>query len=224
MVREMGENPNTRRYWEHRFSTGDWESKGGRSQTESFAKGQIPHLKIPRDFAGAILDFGCGLGDAMPVYRENYPKARLIGVDISESAIDMCRRKYGAIASFIQGESASVPEVDIVIASNVFEHLTDDRGIAKSLLDKCKTLYVIVPYREWPLFSEHVNTYDKNYFSSIGKYECEIFPCAGFSQFGLRGLWYQIYLKNIFRLLLGRPVVRRNMQIIYHFDASKLHE
>ena len=222
MAEKMIDNPNTRNYWEQRFSTGDWESKGGRGQTESFARGQIPYLKIGANFDGTLLDFGCGFGDAMPVYKEQYPKAKLIGMDISHSAIEMCRTKYGSIASFIHGDYASVPEVDIVIASNVFEHLTDDRQIAKSLLSKCKSLYVIVPYKECPLFPEHVNTYDENYFSGLGKYDCRVFPCAGWSQYGLRGLWYQVHFRNLFRLLLQKPLCRRNKQNLFHFDASNL--
>jgi SAM-dependent methyltransferase len=216
----MTDNPNTRNYWEQRFSTGDWESKGGRRQTESFATGQIPYLKIAADFDGTLLDFGCGLGDAMPVYKGKYPKARLIGMDISQSAIEMCRRKYGSIASFMHGDCASVPEVDIVIASNVFEHLSNDRQAAKSLLLKCKSLYVIVPYKEWPLFPEHVNTYDESYFSELGNYTYRVFPCSGWSQYGLRGLWYQVYFRNLFRLLVRRPLSRRNKQILFHFKAS----
>ncbi|MDX8412753.1 MAG: hypothetical protein R8J85_01570 [Mariprofundales bacterium] len=77
----MDENINTKAYWDDRFSSGDWEEKRGRWQTESFAKGQIEHLKISSDFKGTILDFGCGLGDAMPIYRQSFPLAKLIGMD-----------------------------------------------------------------------------------------------------------------------------------------------
>ena len=216
----MRENINTRTYWERRFSSGDWEAKQGRWQTENFARGQIPHLQIGGDFEGTLLDFGCGLGDAMPVYRQHFPKTKLVGVDISQSAIDICQEKYGSIASFIRGDDGRVPEVDVIIASNVLEHLTDDRKVAKCLLSKCKSLYVVVPYKEWPLFSEHVNTYDERYFLDIGGYDYRVFPCVGWTPFGMRDLWYQIYFKNISRFLLGKPLRHRNMQIIFHFAGS----
>jgi len=153
---DMIDNINTSEYWDNRFSTGDWEEKQGRWQTESFARGQMRYIKSGIDFKGTILDFGCGLGDAMPVYKEYFPNANIVGIDHSQIAIDMSRKKYGSIASFIKGDHNNVPYVDIIIASNVFEHLTDDRKIAKLLLSKCKALYIIVPYKEWPLWSEHI--------------------------------------------------------------------
>jgi SAM-dependent methyltransferase len=217
---EMRENINTRSYWEQRFSSGDWEVKQGRWQTENFARGQIPHLQIADNFEGTLLDFGCGLGDAMPIYKENFPKAKLVGIDISQSAIDICREKYGSIASFMQGDYDSVPNVDIIIASNVFEHLADDRKVAKRFLSKCKSLYIVVPYKEWPLCSEHVNTYDEHYFLELGKYDYKVFPCAGWTHYGIKGLWYHIYFKNIFRFLLRKPLGHRNMQIIFRLSDS----
>lgn len=207
----MKENINTRTYWEHRFSSGDWEEKQGRSQTVSFAKRQVPYLQLGADFEGTLLDFGCGLGDAMSIYKSKFPKAKLVGIDISQSAIDSCRDKYGSIASFMQGDYESVPDVDIIICSNVLEHLTDDRKVMKYLLQKCKSLYVCVPYKEAPLQPEHINTYDEDYFSDLGKYDYKVFPLVG-----LIDQWYQIYFKNIFRFLLGRPLRRVDRQIIFH--------
>ena len=65
------ENINTKEYWEKRFSTGDWEKSKGKTQTEDFAKSQVKYLNISKNFSGTILDFGCGLGDAFPVYKKN---------------------------------------------------------------------------------------------------------------------------------------------------------
>jgi len=69
------QNINTQNYWERRFSTGDWELKDGRSQTTHFAKSQVNLLKIAAAFEGMILDFECGLCDAIPVYHICFPKA-----------------------------------------------------------------------------------------------------------------------------------------------------
>ena len=75
-------NINTKSYWDKRFVSGDWEQKQGRSQTRNFAISQIPKLSIDREFSGILLDFGCGLGDALPIYKKFYPKAKLMGIDI----------------------------------------------------------------------------------------------------------------------------------------------
>ena len=71
-------NINTKQYWDNRF-THNWEKWNGRLQTRYFAEDQAPYLELPPNFDGIILDFGCGLGDAMPIYRKNFPKAKLIG-------------------------------------------------------------------------------------------------------------------------------------------------
>lgn len=215
----MNENINTKEYWEGRFSSNDWEECRGRWQTEMFARTQLKLLNIPSGFEGTILDFGCGLGDAIPVYRENFPNAKLIGLDISKSAIEKCRERYGEFAKFVQGDYSSVPEVDIIIASNVFEHLSNDLEVAKALLTKCKTLHIVVPYRESPLCVEHVNSYDEGYFLSIGETESRVYPCAGWTPYGLRGLYWNIYIKNLYNYLCRRPLKRRNMQIIFTLDG-----
>lgn len=210
-------NINSKEYWDTRFSTGDWEKHGGRSQTTSFALGQMPMLKIQSDFSGTILDFGCGLGDAIPVYHKYFPHAKLIGLDISESGIDICKKKYGNIADFIQGDYLSTPVADVIIASNVFEHLTNDIQIAKELLLRCSELYIIVPYKENIVPNgEHINSYDENHFNEIGHCACCIFSCKGWSQYGL-DLFYHVYFKNIFRLMLAKQIIRRNKQILFHF-------
>jgi len=217
----MTNNINTKDYWDDRFSSRDWEDKSGRLQTENFAKGQLKYFNIPENFTGTILDFGCGLGDAMPIYKQRFPKAKLIGLDISQSAIEKCNMKYGHIASFMQGDYSNVPQVDIIISSNVFEHLSHDREIAQALISKCKRLYIIVPYREMPLCLEHVNSYDEHYFSSIGKkYEYQIFSCKGWTQEGIKGLGYGVYFKNIFRFLMRKKLHRRQMQIMFSFEGE----
>lgn len=213
----MSKDINTRDYWERRFSSNDWEDKKGRWQTESFAKEQIEHLSVTSDFEGTLVDFGCGLGDAMPVYRKKFSRAKLIGVDISHSAIKKCREKYGEVASFVHGDHYSVPEADVIIASNVFEHLPDNCNVARCLLYKCKALYIIVPYREWPLCSEHIHTYDEHYFSSLGKYDYKVFRCVGWTPYGIRELLYNVYFKNIFRLLLGKRLRYQRRQIMFSF-------
>ena len=213
----MPENINTKEYWENRFSSNDWVRNRGRWQTESFARAQVEHFEIPSGFEGEILDFGCGLGDAMPVYRRHFPNAKLIGIDISHNAIDKCNEEFGGIASFLPGVYRDVPNTDVIIASSVFEHLSNDREIARHLLSKCESLYITVPYKEHPLYIEHINAYDETYFQGVGSYDFRIFPCLGWTQYGVRGLWYNVYLKNIFRYCLGRPVVRRNMQIMFRF-------
>ena len=163
-------NINTPAYWDARFSTGDWENKEGRKQTVAFAKEQVGRLGLPKSFKGTILDFGCGLGDAMEIYKKTFPNAELIGIDHSKEGIAKCIQKYSNIAKFIHGSIDAVPVVDVIVSSNVFEHLTNDQETAKMLAARCSKLFIIVPYRDFldslgP--NEHINTYDENSFPSL---------------------------------------------------------
>ena len=218
----MINNINTKSYWDNRFKTGDWESKFGRYQTRKFALSQIKHLEISKDFTGTILDFGCGLGDAFPIYKRFFPKAKLIGLDISEEAVILCNEHYGQLVKFICGTNEDVPMVDIIIASNVFEHLSNDIQIAKDLLLKCSQLYIIVPYNEInhndPMH-EHVNFYNEYYFNDLitNHIKFKIFISKGWGKSGL-DLYYNVYLKNIARLLLRRKIAIRPKQIMFKFS------
>lgn len=211
-------NINTKSYWDNRFKSGDWENKSGRKQTQDFATSQIVNFNIPANFSGSILDFGCALGDAIPIYKKHFPFAQLYGIDISEDAIKKCREQYGELATFIQGTHEDVPPVDIIIASNVFEHLSNDIDVARVLFDKCKELYIIVPYNEdlKNCFSEHVNSYQIDYFKPvIDKYNTKVFSSRGWSQFGWN-LYVNVWFKNLFRPIFGKKYVRRSFQIMYH--------
>jgi hypothetical protein len=159
----------------------------------------------------------------MPVYRRAFPKARLVGVDISSTGIERCREMYGQIAEFIAGDHTAVPHVDIIIASNVCEHLTHDEEIAAHLLARCDRLFVIVPYRETiAAGSEHVNHYDENSFPKLCCRRHTVFAAPGWSEYGQR-LWYQIWLKNIGRKMLRRPTVQRSMQVLFEFTRESEH-
>jgi SAM-dependent methyltransferase len=213
-------NCNTKDYWDQRFASGDWETKRGRKQTRLFAKSLVKYVKLPRAFDGTILDFGCGLGDAMPVYQSAFNNAKLIGVDISQSAIDLCIKEYGHIAQFIEGDHTSVPPVDVIIASNIFEHLPNDLEIASYFLQKCQDLYIIVPYKEIISGGEHLNSYDETYFRSLGEHEWYILS-RGWPQYGLKHLFYHIYLKNLLRPFFGKKIVRRGKQIMFHLKGRQ---
>jgi SAM-dependent methyltransferase len=215
-------NVNTEEYWDRRFDSGDWESKKGRSQTENFAIGQMRHIRLDPGFRGSILDFGCGLGDAIPIYKRHFPQATFVGIDISESAMRKCSERYGSIASFRRGSADDVPESDVIIASNVLEHLEDDVSVAQTLLSKCKELYIIVPYKEKPpLCSEHVNVYDEQSFADLSPVDFKVFLCRGWSVFGF-DLWFRVYFKNIFRFLFGQPLLHRGEQIMFRFVNDAL--
>ncbi len=168
-----------------------------------------------------MLDFGCGEGDAFPIYRRRYPRAKLLGVDFSSAAVDRCHGKYGHLAEFLCGDHLTVPPVDVIVASNVLEHVDDDLAVARTLLAKCSLLFVVVPYREQRLIEEHLRSYDLRSFEELRPTRVEVFASKGWSQFGLRPLWWEIRTKNILRPWFGRTQVVRRLQALYQFQGSK---
>jgi SAM-dependent methyltransferase len=210
-------NVNTKEYWDRRFASGDWQVRRGPVQTMQFARAQIPLLGLPGTFDGTFLDFGCGTGDAFPLYKNAFPKATLIGVDHSPRAIDACRARFGSIASFLVGDHTVVPRVSVVLSSNVLEHLSCDVEVAGHLLSCCRQLFIVVPYGEVIApGGEHVNSYDEHSFAVLRPIRHKVFVTRGWSQFGY-ALWYRVYLKNLVRLLVRRSVRPRRKQILFHF-------
>jgi SAM-dependent methyltransferase len=212
----VSSNVNSLAFWNDRFASGLWESVGGRSQTTHFAFAQTARIPLEKAFSGRILDFGCGLADAIPVYRERWPKAELFGADFSDAAIAAARRRYGHDATFVVADHRSCPEADVIIASNVLEHLDDDIEVVGSLLAKCHDLFVTVPYDEQHRIDEHVRSYDRQSFSRFDVRSVQVFPCRGWSQYGWRARWWQIHAKNIMRPFFKKTTLKRRRQVLFH--------
>jgi len=219
MEKKMSNNINTDNYWNSRFGSGDWERNGGFSQTAKFAESQIKHINIESDFDGVIIDFGCGAGDSFPVYKKFFPKSNLIGVDFSEEAIKLCKNRYGNIAEFHTSNADGVPKSDVIICSNVLEHVDNDKEVLKKLSTKCKRLFIIVPYLEKPLSSEHIRTYDEFYYDEFSPISKKIFLSDGWSYFGF-DLIFNVYLKNVARFIINRPLLYQRKQILFEFAGT----
>ena len=104
-------NINSKEYWEKRFRTGNW-GKAGSLQTMQYASYNIMHIDLNKNFSGTLLDFGCALGDSIPVYRNFLPNAKLLGIDISSSAIEQCKKRKGNIATILSSDYRNTPKSD----------------------------------------------------------------------------------------------------------------
>lgn len=211
---------NSQDYWNVRFGSGDWSARAGFAQTEAFARCQVERFGIGSDFCGTLCDFGCGAGDSFPVYRAAFPRARLVGVDFSHEAIGLCTSRFGGLATFLCGDAQLVPPCDVIVCSNVLEHIEDDVGTAAELLRRCRKLFLVVPYRERPLDTEHLREYGKTSFSSLAPIRTEVFDSPGWSQYGWN-LYVRLYALNPVRVLLGRPWQRRRMQVLFEFKGHR---
>ncbi|MDH4071321.1 MAG: class I SAM-dependent methyltransferase, partial [Ignavibacteria bacterium] len=220
------DNPNTVDYSEDLFASGEWERRGGRKQTETFARFFHRHIRVPYTGEFSVLDVGCALGDAVKIWKRRYPAARLTGYDISPTAIDRATRDYGSIATFRQGSFEEIRgSYDVVFCSNVLEHFEQHVAIASHLLSHCRTLYVMTPYAEMeggrPLTPRpggiHVATFLEDSFDALkenlaAKIETRVIRCPKAWGPSIPGeiLWHLRYFLG----LINPPSPLRR-QIIY---------
>ena len=140
---------NSKANWDDRFShNGRWEKNNGRSQTRIFAEGFNRVINMPFDHF-SLLDVGCALGDAIPVFKNKYPHAILSGCDFSATGIERCVKDYGGIASFFASSIENINgKWDAIYCSNVLEHFHNPVQLAQQLLGNCRILYLMLPYKE----------------------------------------------------------------------------
>ena len=77
---------------------------------------------------GAVLDFGCGTGNAVPHLLGTLGAARVVGVDPSPKSIDVARKRHGAANVTFDSPAARPPagEFDVAYVNGVFHHIPVD--------------------------------------------------------------------------------------------------
>lgn len=132
------EKVNSGAYWDKRFMV-NWEESGGRLQTALFATGFVLLNENLQPFS--ILDYGCGCGDSLPVFKMKYPEAELFFYDISQIAMKRANRYYHRIAT--EWNSTGDRRFDLVYCSNVVEHVEDFSAFCDKLCALSKKYIVI---------------------------------------------------------------------------------
>lgn len=163
-------NMNDKNYWQHRFET-DWEEAHGPEQ--SFLHYQILIERLPKwlkkeikKYNYSLCDMGCGMGEGSQLLHENFPESNVIGVDFARAAIEKANSNYkNHKVSFICDDIFDIDKnFDVIITSHTLEHFKDPFFIAKKLSKKCKYLIIAVPFRENPLYEEHLFYFDYDSF------------------------------------------------------------
>lgn len=85
-----------------------------------------------------VLDFGCGIGLAIPHLLDAFPGCRVVGADVSPESIKIARRRCPderVNVTLVSEVEAGV--FDLVYASGVFHHIAvDERAHATSMMWK----------------------------------------------------------------------------------------
>jgi len=108
----------------------------------------------------SILEVGCGEGELIKKLANIFPSARLLGLDVSRDVIDEAKRRHVGLdfkVMSIYQLTEQFEKFDLVVASEVLEHLEDPQGSASTpfrfllLLQHngvCSTICKIFPNRQ----------------------------------------------------------------------------
>lgn len=211
---------------------GAWEQNDGRNQTRLFATFFCKTINLDYEKEFSLLDAGCALGDAVRVFAERYPNAKITAVDVSPVAVERAKEKYGHLANFLV---CNIDEIsnnyDVIYISNVLEHYLKYQDKARYLTKKCNRLCIMVPYDErekqggkpitpdpshtrhqYPFYEDSFNFLVKEGFAR--RIETYIISCPGTWGWDRRQRITH-GIDNFFRKITGRPIVLEPLQIIY---------
>jgi SAM-dependent methyltransferase len=125
-------------FWERHYAVGGSSGPGSRGSLAD-AKAEVVNRIIESRNVESVVEFGCGDGYQLGLLRP----PRYIGVDVSASAIEMCRKIFRADESkrFIvqdRDKRAGRDEVlkaEMALSMDVIYHLVDQDGFERYMTD-----------------------------------------------------------------------------------------
>jgi SAM-dependent methyltransferase len=116
-------------YWERNYACGGTSGPGSYG---ALAEGKAAFLNafVDERGVGSVIEFGCGDGHQLSLAR--YP--RYVGVDVSRTAIGLCRRQFahdGTKSFFLYDDACFVDRAglftaELALSLDVIYHLTED--------------------------------------------------------------------------------------------------
>jgi 2-polyprenyl-3-methyl-5-hydroxy-6-metoxy-1,4-benzoquinol methylase len=101
----------------------------------------------------SLLDVGCGNGELLRMIDAHYPGKQLTGLDLSEAVVKQNQTHLPAMAFGVGNVETDVINLkklkqkdgfDVVVCTEVLEHLTDPATALKHLADACKKGGVVI--------------------------------------------------------------------------------
>lgn len=114
-----------------------------------------------------VLDVGCGRGAFLEMLASQYPLIEFKGVDISSAAVDLAKREYPGGQFWVMDISKNFvdQQFDLIICSEVLEHIQDDLSALNNIAHMAKKYLVIsTPQGRMRKFEEQVG-HVRNYSS-----------------------------------------------------------
>jgi SAM-dependent methyltransferase len=93
----------------------------------------------------SVLDVGCGQGSLLEELRLEFPQIKPNGIDISKAAVELARKRVpdGRFWALDIARIALEEKFDLVICSEVLEHIPDDKAVLKNLI-KMVNKYLVI--------------------------------------------------------------------------------
>jgi O-antigen biosynthesis protein len=167
---------NTPAWWELYFQN-LWDDRGGPLQSTLFMQALLAALDPPERYwlgleGRTLVDWGCATGEGSAALAAQCPKATVWGLDGSATALGKAAERHspgphGNLAFVGQWAQLPAPlqRVDAVFCSNCLEHFDNPVDILAGHLTHVSGLYVaLVPYKEAPLESYHLVSFDEASF------------------------------------------------------------
>ncbi len=112
-------------YWDNRYAGGGSSGAGSAGRLAEF-KAKVLNEFVEGHDVRTVLELGCGDGAQLELAR--YPS--YVGIDVSQTAIDLCRRRFAGDRSkrFFHAEEREAYEgtYDLVLSLDVIFHLVED--------------------------------------------------------------------------------------------------
>lgn len=157
---------NSKKYWDNRFKTRNWDDFGGSEQTSFFSKvllKNLPkwiHKKIQLERL-SIVDLGCAEGELTKQLKEVFKNSKILGVDFSKDAIEIARKRFNNVEFEVSSIEDFNKIYDVSMCSNVLEHFYNPFEQLKKIFKQTSKIAVIMmPFQEENLHEEHFYRFD----------------------------------------------------------------
>ncbi|MBI5196798.1 MAG: class I SAM-dependent methyltransferase [Nitrospirae bacterium] len=122
-----------------------------------------------------VLDYGCGTGGFLHELNKRFNFKSCLGVDASPLAVQYAKKYGDHYAVINSGDLNPVRGKDLILIMDVMEHIKDDEGFAKSLIDIMSPgAYALIMspafpalYSEWDKVLGHYRRYTKKSLGDV---------------------------------------------------------
>ncbi|HEX7710264.1 MAG TPA: hypothetical protein VF418_04945 [Sphingomonadaceae bacterium] len=143
-------------YWEARYRTGGNSGAGSYSRLAEF-KAEVLNRFVDENGIASVVEFGSGDGAQLTLanYRD------YVGIDVSETAVELCRAKFAGTGYKFLHQSEVPPDIqaELALSLDVIYHLVEDQvfeSYMRSLFDAAARYAIIYASNHDAIGASHV--------------------------------------------------------------------